>query len=289
MARTLQAADSDQRRHGGELHARLNEKSLIMILLILGFASKAVALVSPALGVDRAAWLHPIVVSLAYIGISAALILAGGSLESYHVGYVSVALLLLLGITLPLDPENAAGIAMKGIVWATSAGLFITMLLRRVQPIRPTWKELAYLIPAVVGAGLLVAAPTYIAMQKTGLHVQPENLSAYLSAQGIGGLVVGVASSTAVPEEFIFRGLLWGGLLKESYPEGKAAVLQGVLFWMWHFDRAIPAPLSFWILIPAVTAFLSFLAWRSRSLLPPIAAHTAYNVFGALLPLILQA
>ncbi len=266
----------------------MNEKSLIKILLALGFASKAVALVSPALGLDGSAWLHPVVVSLGYIGIGAGLIVAGGSLAPFRVGYVSATLLLLLGTTLPLDPENVAGIVLKAIVWATSAALLITMLLRRVKPIRPTWQEFAYLIPAVVGAGLLVAAPAYGNLHKTGLQVHPQNLSAYLSAQGIGGLVVGVASSTAVPEEFLFRGLFWGGLLKESFPAGKAAVLQGVLFWIWHLDRAILAPLSFWLLIPAVTAFLSFLAWRSRSLLPPIAAHTAYNVFGAVLPVMLR-
>ncbi len=272
-----------------ELNARMNEQSLVKILLALGFASKLVALVSPALGLDWAAWLHPVVVSLGYIGIGAALIVAGGSLAPFRVSYVSVALLLLLGTTLPLGPGNATGIVLKALVWAVSAALLVAVLLRRVKPLGPTWKEFAYLIPAVVGAGLLAAAPAYAAIFKSGLQVHPENLSAYLSAGVVGRLCAEDASATGLPEEFIFRGLLWGSLLRQSYSEGKAAALQGVLFWAWHFDRAISSPVLFWLLIPAVTVFLSFLAWRSRSLLPPIAAHTAYNVFGAVLPIILRA
>jgi membrane protease YdiL (CAAX protease family) len=85
--------------------------------------------------------------------------------------------------------------------------------------------------------------------------------------------------ASAVMEEPLFRGLLWGGLRKAGWKD----------FWIWPF-QAILFDLShiyYWKLIPdsILTVFLSglffgLLAWRSKSISMSIAAHSITNALG---------
>jgi sodium transport system permease protein len=93
-----------------------------------------------------------------------------------------------------------------------------------------------------------------------------------------------LALSPAVGEELLFRGALQGGL-RRDLSAGRTALWQGLLFGLAHA--------SIWRFVPTAVlgAVLSLLTWRSRSLLPAVVLHLAYNallVFGEDLPWLLD-
>jgi membrane protease YdiL (CAAX protease family) len=77
-------------------------------------------------------------------------------------------------------------------------------------------------------------------------------------------------------EEFIFRGFLWGYLIRFGMTEWKLIVLQGIAFWFIHLG-SITNPSAFFIVIPISTVLFSYLRKSSNSLFPPIIAHLLLN------------
>ncbi len=76
-------------------------------------------------------------------------------------------------------------------------------------------------------------------------------------------------------EEFLFRGVLWSGLVR-SMGSGKAGVVVTLLFVASHVTEARgywPA----WIAISVLAVAALAVRVRSGSLLPPVVLHTSYN------------
>ncbi|NTV37092.1 MAG: CPBP family intramembrane metalloprotease, partial [Anaerolineaceae bacterium] len=84
----------------------------------------------------------------------------------------------------------------------------------------------------------------------------------------------------AVTEEPLFRGILWGILLKYGWKNGWILIFQTLLFMSGHAYYFGSAPLSFWIIIPAAGLGLGLLVWRSRTIASSLAAHAVGNAFG---------
>lgn len=269
----------------------MKARSLIPLLVIFSFAAKITLVVLPTLTVGSSAWIVPIVISTVYLAMGVVIIVAAGSLAQYRVDFVSIILLVLFGTALRVDSAASNGLAkiLKVIAWLVLGAVLLGILLGRIRPTKPTWKQIAYLLPAVAGGMLLAMLAAYVIIHKPGFFVARESAPAYLSLGYIANSVAYQASNAAVPEEFLFRGLFWGYLVSKSYSESKAAALQGVLFWIWHFDYVLRSPIAFWFLIPAVTVLYTWLAWRSRSLLPSITAHMTYNVFQVVLAVMLAS
>jgi membrane protease YdiL (CAAX protease family) len=78
-------------------------------------------------------------------------------------------------------------------------------------------------------------------------------------------------------EEPIFRGFLWGTLILLNWKEKYIFLLQTLLFWISHLEFAFTSPFMFWVVSPIFSAFLGFLTWKSRSLIPSTFAHAIYN------------
>jgi len=262
---------------------------LIKILFVFGFLAKVVVVVLPTLTVGSVDWLLPMIVSLIFIGVGLFILMAGSSLVEYHVDHVTLALFLVFGTVLRLDSvaSNTIGLALKVMVWAVCAAILLAVLTGRIKPARPTWAQIAYLVPAAIVGMLLALVDGYVIIHKQGFHVEQSHAQLYLSANYIARSLAYQASNAGIPEEFLFRGLLWGYLVSRSHSEGRAAIAQGTLFWIWHFDQALVSPVSFWCLLPALAALVSWLAWRSRSLLASVTAHTTYNAFQVVMAIML--
>lgn len=83
-------------------------------------------------------------------------------------------------------------------------------------------------------------------------------------------------SYVAIGEEPIFRGFLWGVLKNHKLKDTHILVVQGVLFWISHY-KYWNNPLVFWGSLPLFSLLLGFLAWKSKSIFPPLIAHALYN------------
>lgn len=82
-------------------------------------------------------------------------------------------------------------------------------------------------------------------------------------------------------EEFLFRGFLWGYLVRSGLTEWKLMVLQGIAFWFIHLG-SITYPIAFFIVIPFSTFLFSYLRKSSNSLFPSIIGHLFLNTLIAL-------
>jgi membrane protease YdiL (CAAX protease family) len=80
-------------------------------------------------------------------------------------------------------------------------------------------------------------------------------------------------SSAAVDEEPLFRGFLWGWLLKRGWRDGWILLFQAVFFWAGHLYYLGRMPLSLWVIVPVSGVALGLLAWRSRDIAPAMVAH----------------
>ncbi len=85
-------------------------------------------------------------------------------------------------------------------------------------------------------------------------------------------LVIGV--TPAICEEMLFRGLVQGNF-EMSMPRGKAIIVTGLIFGLYHLD-----PFTF-VALAALGIYLSYLVSVSESILVPMAGHFANNFVSA--------
>lgn len=187
----------------------MKEGLLIRILLVAGCTAKVVVVVLPTLTVGSSAWIVRIVISTVYLVMGVVTIVAAGSLGQYRVDYVSIILLVVFGTVLRVDSAASNGFAniLKVIAWLVLGAVLLGILLGRIRPAKPSWKQIAYLLPAVVGGMLLAMLAAYVVMHKPGFFIRSENAPAYLSLGSISNSVAYQASNAAVPDKFRFRGL----------------------------------------------------------------------------------
>lgn len=77
-------------------------------------------------------------------------------------------------------------------------------------------------------------------------------------------------------EEFLFRGFLWGYFLKIGWTEQKAGFVQGLIFWLSHFEKIV-FPLSFFLGLPLFIFTISKLRYHFQQVFPSLVAHTMIN------------
>lgn len=83
-------------------------------------------------------------------------------------------------------------------------------------------------------------------------------------------------SFTAPVEEIIFRGFLWGYLVKSGLSEQKAMWIQAIIFLFMHWDRMV-YPLLFFIAVPVTTVIFTVLRKNSKQVFPSLLAHNMSN------------
>jgi len=81
---------------------------------------------------------------------------------------------------------------------------------------------------------------------------------------------------SAIIEEPVFRGVLWGYLRKKGWRDQRIFWLQAGLFWIAHV-RYYSKPQIFLITMPLGALLFGWLAWKSKTLAGSLLAHGLFN------------
>ncbi len=260
-------------------------------ILFFWFSAKIGLLVWPTLSVESVDWLVPIIVSLLYILISVFILIAWDTLADYNIDILSLILFILFGTIFRFDKiaSNNVGIVCKVIVWIMAAIILFRIIRNRFWFPLPEKGKILFVVIGLLSGALFSIGEAYLIVHKPGFQSQPVDTSLYTSVNYLVRALAYDASNGAVTEEFVFRGLFLGFLVKEWHNEKKAYLIQGLIFWLSHFDRILVSPIGFWIVLPISTLLFTLLAWRSRSLAPSIAAHTTFNTLQVVFAIIMMA
>ncbi len=228
----------------------------------------------PARGLER---LRLPLAASALVLVAASVLDDGGPARHVAVGLGVVLALALVGAAAGLTPSDlglAPGAVTSGVRWGVAAASVVAV-----------GAVLAYAVP-----------PVRDALRDAG----EQSLGAVLVA-----VLVVIPLGTVLPEEFAFRGLLWG-LLHRSYGRWAATAVSSALFGAWHVSPALgggaaneaasdvvgsgAVGLALRVAGTVVAtglagAVLAELRVRSGSLIAPIMLHWAINAAGALLVL----
>ncbi len=200
--------------------------------------------------------------------------------------------------SLPLDVHVAAGVALAVVAGflAWSAGLTVA----DVGVARGTWLSgLRW-----GGAAAVIVAAGYAL---TGIVLDSVPEPRYDSTgEALLAVLVLIPLGTVIPEELVFRGVLWG-LLRRDRGERIATAVSSVLFGLWHVLSALgggPANegitdavgsggFGIFVRVVLTVAFttvagvvLCWLRARSDSLLAPVMLHWAVNGLGVVFVLL---
>lgn len=130
-----------------------------------------------------------------------------------------------------------------------------------------------------IGAGLLIIAVAFclnLFLPKSQIDVMMlQDSVVFTGIKSMFYVFPGV-----ILEEILFRGFLWGYLKKENWTNSKIAWFQGVLFWALHSSRIVVTPVSFLVLIPLLTFFVTKLLLKSQQIYPSILSHAIVNIMG---------
>jgi sodium transport system permease protein len=202
----------------------------------------------------------------------------GEALALFAIGFVS-----LYYVFMPLQRLAL----VRGLLisqWGGLFGLAVVYALVTRRPFRAVVGLHPAPAPAWLGAVLMGAAGWVVAnlIAQWVLPPPKEYLEEFRKLlfpelpRGLGASLFLFALTPAVCEEVLFRGLILRGLLTRLAP-ATAIALCGAMFGLFHIDvyRLLPTAL--------LGVMLSFITWRSGSLLPSIAAHFLNNAILVLL------
>lgn len=188
------------------------------------------------------------------------------------------------------------GLAVVGgmavLAWWSGLGTSDLGLARRTWPAGLRWGGVCVAV-AACGYGVALLIPAARGAVDGSTDSWPLTL--------LTAFVV-IPLGTVVPEEFAFRGVLWG-LLRRSSGRWVATAVSSVLFGLWHVlpamaggsaNQAVDAAvgggtLGVWFRVVGTVLFTGAagvvfceLRFRSNSLLAPILAHWAVNGLGVI-------
>lgn len=140
---------------------------------------------------------------------------------------------------------------------------------------------LAALAASVPLAGLGALASAYTKGFKGSMIAPYAGMAPSLPL--LGAALSYAVLATALPEEFLFRGLIAGALFRR-FSFWTANALQALIFLLPHLLILLVAP-SLWFLMPGIAVLALTLGWlrqRSGSIGPGVLAHAASNLGGVL-------
>ncbi len=205
-------------------------------------------------------------------------------LADFHVDMLALIMILIfkpaqtlilryLGIDIPLAFPRPAGL----LIWAIAIGLIIALWRSGYKPARIGLSSLGWLAAGLMFGFVISALPDLDVFQSNANLGGRDysSLSAVTRSTGLAFMYqLGFA---AISEEPLFRGFLWGYLRRLGWREIYVWLAQAALFMSAHLYFKDAVPFNFWIAVPAGGLLFGLLAWRSRSIVPGMMAHAAYN------------
>ncbi|MBN2148151.1 MAG: CPBP family intramembrane metalloprotease [Anaerolineales bacterium] len=205
------------------------------------------------------------------------------NLADFHIDRLSLMIILLSRTVLIWFGGSA--ILLDCFIYPLSLLIAINLFVRlgigfAQSPIKAA--NIAWVFIGIIGGIVFFAAQSLILALLANVEVGM--LPNLVLPNSVGELVVGFVrslSNEGIDEEPLFRGFLWGYLRRFGLKDHSIWWIQGVLFWLVHYDRLFMGHASFWFGLPFGLLF-GFLAWRSRSLSSSMAAHAIYNASATL-------
>lgn len=190
---------------------------------------------------------------------------------------VALATVVLLWVGRLLPEAGKVEVALGGYLLTLAAWFALGPWQLRGSLALLKWRSSWLATGALWGVGLvLVSAGAYLISARL-LGLEPPAEQALVGGGGVvrSGLLVGVVLTSAVLEEWVFRGVLLEGL--GGLPPMGAVVASATVFAAYH--------LSLFQLLPtfALGVGLALLVQRSGSLVPAVLAHSLFNLAGLLL------
>ncbi len=205
-----------------------------------------------------------------------------------------IAALLVAPLALILAGGDYAGLSRGAFVGAASLAanaltLGLLVLLARRWP---DWRSALALFPgrlplwmvAPATLALVVAMDALTAL--SGRPIVPQQLAPFFSG-GFDTLAMALSVVIGAPivEELVYRGVLYGAL-ERRWGSAAAFVVTAALFGLVHV--ATYGTDSFALaMVLLLGAYLTWLRWRSGSVLPPLLAHLVANLYATVVIVVL--
>jgi membrane protease YdiL (CAAX protease family) len=253
----------------------------LLLLLRIGYLGGGRLLTQP----DVPAWLLPSEMFLTYLFTAALIYWQRNHLGQFHVTRFS--LVIVLGA--PLAEPLLGLLTGSWIDWPYGNSFRLAALLIAISLLVLLWKSQAKLdlaperlrwvtISLALGLVLAFAYGWYFELEAFGrIGVRDVILKPPASLSDVFLFTSIQLMNAAVMEEPLFRGFLWGCLRQRGLRDPLIWLIQAALFWLAHIYYLGQVPFSFWVLVPSVGLAFGWLAWRSRSIAPPLIAHTMVN------------
>lgn len=188
----------------------------------------------------------------------------------------------MFGGVLRIPPPSAVSTAIDPIYYAFGLiALLLVGVLLRSRPYRGRWAatDWRWLV-----LGLLLGVAEVLVFAILGPLFSGESIRLRptwpITTGGLFVTFLYQMGHTAILEEPLFRGFLWGYLEHRRWHPAYIWQLQAVVFWLAHL-RYIERPFTFWVALPIGGLVFGWPSWKSKSISASLLAHAAYNTVGA--------
>lgn len=196
-------------------------------------------------------------------------------LADFHLDRWTLIITVLFGSILRKRTDVPFEILFQIIQWLSSLAILAVLIRyrKKIPSTKVNWSlggALAGLVMAVIQAYLVsFYEPVYL---ETSPY--PVGSIVYILAKTFQQLTY----ITPI-EEIVFRGLLWGYLIRGGWSEKKVFWVQAILFWLMHIPQVFITPIPLLGVVPITILVISLFVLFSKQIFPAIAAHTLLNVF----------
>ncbi|MHB8087364.1 MAG: CPBP family intramembrane glutamic endopeptidase [Anaerolineaceae bacterium] len=230
-------------------------------------------------------WLMPVYEIGTYLLIALLIFWERNHLADFHIDKLSliiiivfkpfstVVMFLMRSTRNPLAFPNWPGFSF----WLIAIGLIIALRCSRTSLPGITKNSLAWLgLGLVFGLilDLLLMYPLSFQINTSSQFSVQKNL------MGIPLNFLNQISSAAIDEEPLFRGFLWGMLLKSGWKNVWIWLFQTALFVIGHLYYLNGPLLSLWLYVPIAGLVFGALVWRSKTIASSMATHALSNSLG---------
>jgi len=216
-----------------------------------------------------------IITTAAYIVIIILVWFEIDNLKQFHLDFYSLLILVIFG---PLFRKLSQPLH-QNIFWLLIVFASITLLIiliRNRSKIPET--NTKWLADSVFKISLVIVLITLLEGWLQPASYSLADPKTYHPWIDVIGRIVHSLASTASIEEIIFRGFLWGYLIRFGWNERQAIWGQAIVFWLIHFAQLFYAPITFFIIVPISIVLFSIIVRNTKQVFWAIIVHTVINV-----------
>jgi membrane protease YdiL (CAAX protease family) len=233
-------------------------------------------------------WLEPFFEVSTYLGTAIIIWWERDHLEEFHIDGIALILILVLKpvetlllshfwkIDTPLTFPHPLSFAL----WIIPLVLLISLAFSKFKFPKIRINILVWILIGIISGFLTILLTAYpMSFYDIDLSRLPYTLKQFYTDLS-PYVFIWQGGYAGVTEEPLFRGLLWGYLLKAGISNWKILLIQTFLFTLSHLYFLRTDPINFFIGVPIAATVLGLLAWKSRSIATSIAAHSTMNSIG---------